>query len=255
MYVVHPEYPLIVDNEFKNKSATTFSTDQVTQRVHWKHGPINYKWNSLGHRTKELKNLNSEFILTFGCSYTEGVGLHTEQIWNYHVSAALGIDLYNLAKQGTGMDVQFMNATFWINSQLPKPKYVIVQWPHKARKSFGFKETYGIRVADMSETNTKDGVWWGKRYIDDTGDMSLNNFMWYENFNTAWKSIGVPVLNFTWDDDLAIELERSRFELHTIFPETYDKARDNQHDGPIFHKQTSERLLKIINSGSFTDKV
>lgn len=253
---------LLVETEMVNTSINWHSTDSKekykTQTVEFKNRhnyEIVYKFNSLGYRTKEIEDLEKDFLLTFGCSYTEGVGLNADKIWNDRVSKGIGLDLYNCAKQATGFDVQYYNATLWKNSKLPIPKFVIVQWPQKARKQFGFQESESIGLNDMSLTPSRDGVWWGKRYIIDTGEMHLNNFMWFENFNNIWESLNVPVLNFTWDNDLGEVLNRSNYKMWHIIPGIYDKARDNGHDGPEFHRSTAEQLLEILKLPNFTYKV
>lgn len=251
MYLIKPDSPIIVDQPQSNKSTLIYSTDRIAN-PRW---PIQYKFNSLGYRTKEISDLDENFILSYGCSYTEGVGLNVEQIWIDQVAKTLSIDYYNAAKQATGIDFVYLNNLMWINSDLPKPKTVIIQWPQKHRKSFGFQESYGIRFADMSETPTPDGKWWGKRYIVDTGDLSLNVWSWFEAVNNSWKMLGVPVLNFTWDDDLEEELTRSNYKIWFINPIARDKARDRQHDGPKFHTETAENILSILKLQDFTHKV
>lgn len=246
---------MLVDVQNKNTRQLTYSTDNKQYKAKYPYWRIDYRFNSLGYRTKELNELDSNFLLTFGCSYTEGVGLHTDQIWTHHVSSHLNLDLYNAAKQASGLDIPYLNTLLWNSKQLPTPKLVIVQWPQKARKHFGFKNGDVIHLSDKSETNTPDGKWWGKRYIVDTGEMSVNVYSWFESFNNTWKLAGVPVLNFTWDDDLAEELENSRYKLWTIIPDTLDKARDEQHDGPVFHQQTSDSLKEILSMSNFTDKI
>ena len=45
---------------------------------------IYYKWNSTGHRCKEISDIDlSNYILTIGCSHTVGVGLELEKSYPY----------------------------------------------------------------------------------------------------------------------------------------------------------------------------
>jgi hypothetical protein len=143
----------------------------------------------------------------------------------------------------------------WNISNFPKPKLVIVQWPHKHRKSFGIRDENNIVVSDKSYTFTPDGKWWSKRYIQNTGEMELNIFLWIESFNNLWKQLNVPVLNFTWDSDLLPHTQRSKYKIHKIKPKNFDKARDLQHDGPLFHLDTSEKIKSLLSSSNFTDKI
>lgn len=249
------DYPILVDIETKGTVSDIYSMDTIKTKLKYPNWPITYKFNSLGYRTKELNELDENFMLTFGCSYTEGIGLRTDQIWTHHISQHLNLDLFNIAKQSTGLDMQALNTLLWNSNNLPKPKLVIVQWPQKTRKRFGFKKEDKIIINDMSETNTHDGKWWARRYIMDTGEMSVNIYSWFESFNNTWKLAGVPVLNFTWDDDIEEELFHSRYKLWTIRPETLDKARDEAHDGPMFHIETADALKDILKESNFTDKV
>jgi len=263
MYRIYSNSPLMIDEEVKGRAFRWYSSDNEEEYskhkgkdyYQWTDSKLLYKFNSLGYRTKEINELADKFLLTFGCSYTEGVGINADQIWTHHVSSHLDLDLYNCAKQATGIDIQHINAMLWNLNNLPTPKLVIVQWPHKARKSFVFNEKEFFRLEDQSELKTLDGNWWGRRYIADTGEMSMNILTWYESFNNMWKLKGVPVFNFTWDDDLAEELTRSKYQLWRIKPKTCDKGRDHMHDGPQFHKETADKILDLLNLPNFTDKV
>lgn len=234
-----------------------FEKNKIIMGKDWKYynNPIVYKFNSLGYRTKEIADLNENFMLTFGCSYTEGIGLHVEDIWTHHVSTHLKYDLYNHAKGGTGMDIQYYSGSLWNMSNCPKPKLVIAQWPYKFRKSFAHRENDRIFICDPSYTDTIDGNWWKKRYVQDTGEIGLNVLHWFENFNNTWKLAGVPVLNFTWDDDLEQELTRSRYRIFRINTPSTDLARDLAHDGPMIQKETADIIKNLLCLSNFTDKI
>ncbi len=254
--------PLLIHDDVINDTLYWHSTDsknnfkkqseEFKDRFNYE---IAYKFNNLGYRTKNLNELNDKFILTFGCSYTEGIGLTIEQIWNYAVAKNINLDLYNCAKEATGMDVQYYNSTLWKNSNLPLPKLVIIQWPHKSRKQFSYQKRNRIAMYDSCFTDSVDKSWWSRRYITNPGEMHLNNFMWFENFNNIWESLNVPVLNFSWNDDIEIALIRSKFKLWHIIPTEFDLARDNQHSGPNYHKNTAEQLLEILKLSNFTHKI
>jgi hypothetical protein len=255
----------LIYEETRNQTVNFYSTDNeerfkknnIKMGKSWKYynSTIEYTFNSIGYRTKEIHELNNEFLLTFGCSYTEGVGLHKSDIWPEHIAKNLNLDLYNHAKQATGVDIQYYSAMLWNMNQMPKPKLVIVEWPYKTRKSFGSRQNDHIFISDLSETPTADGKWWGKRYIQDTGEMELNLLFWIESFNNVWKLAGVPVLNFTWDQDLLDYLGRSNYQTYLIPIKYKDKARDLSHDGPLFHFETARKLRKLLTQSNFTDKI
>ena len=74
---------LIAPEEAKLKTVNFWSTDSEELFVknttsqpdnwHWHNTPVTYSWNQLGYRTKEISDVYDDFLLTFGCSYTEGI--------------------------------------------------------------------------------------------------------------------------------------------------------------------------------------
>lgn len=217
----------------------------------WKDQEIVYKYNSWGHRSKDISNLDkNNFMLTFGCSYTAGIGIREEDIWTSKVSKSLGLDLYNAAIEGTGCDIQAYNTMHWIsNTAFPKPKLVVVQWPRQERKTFIQKNNDKFIGYDKVDTNDLDGQWYRKRYIMDEGEMVYANRIWFEYLNAAWKNIGVPVLNFTWEYEHREILMNKNDLWHVRCSKKGSmQARDCQHDGPEWHDETSEKLLGLLAS-------
>ena len=102
---------LLVDRAFVNQTVNFYSSDgEDKYNFHKKRMPadwqyhtetIEYKFNSLGYRTKEISDLKHNFLLTFGCSFTEGVGLNEKDTWASLLANNLKLDLYNCAKQST----------------------------------------------------------------------------------------------------------------------------------------------------------
>lgn len=243
--------PLLVDREFANKRLKFFSTDNEDEFKknskkmpnNWKYHQktIQYNFNSLGYRTQEIKDISKPFLLATGCSYTEGVGLNTEDIWCNILANELQLDLVNIGKQGSSPEVLQFNSLLWKANNLPLPELVVAQWPQITRKQFGFEEDDSIRWTDMSETSTHDGKWWGNRYIQDMGELKKSVCASIESFNLVWQSLGVPVINFSWDEELDFLLS---VDMQYINPTAGSmEARDCMHDGVEFHRQTADEIL------------
>jgi hypothetical protein len=256
-FVYDAKKPLLVDKDHVNKKLSWYSTDSIDiypgnvrdngPAWRWKDVKIEYKFNSLGYRSKEINEVDNNFILGFGCSYTEGVGIHEQDVWLPKVANRLGMDYINLAKQSSGMDIQAYNAVLYKNSGLRLPKLVVVQWPQMFRLSFGsyVPEFNHTELWDRSYEKSVDGKWWTKRYIQDPGHMKLNVLSWYHTFNNVWQSLGVPVVNFSWEEDLVDELQYSAIPCNFVDPEGVGstRARDCCHDAPEFHDLTVEKLF------------
>jgi hypothetical protein len=249
--------PLIIDTEMANKKVYCYSTDtEETYRKNirangndwrWKNKTIEYKFNSLGYRSKEIDEVSDNFILGFGCSFTEGVGIEEQDTWISKVAKYLRMDYVNLGKQATGMDIQCYNALMYKNSELRLPKLVIIQWPQMFRLSFGVTSNQDTALIDQSYTSNADGKWWTKRYIQDVGHMKINVLNWYHSFNYTWQSLGIPVINFSWEHDIYEEISYSKIPMYFVDPQGIGsmQARDGIHDAPEFHTATVEKLNKL----------
>jgi len=251
-------FPLLIDLEHVNGDYEWYSTDDENayrfnrkKMGHtWRYATekINYKFNSLGYRTKEISDLDKNFMLAFGCSFTEGVGISEDDIWTRHVAEYCGLDLFNASKQASSSLVPFQNSIMWKANKLPIPKLVVCQWPQKTRRLFGDTHNqFFITLNDRSETKTLDGKWWGRRYLDDVGDMNLTVQGHYEGLNAVWQALGVPVLNFCWEQNwLEVPLYTKMHHIHSAVGSF--GARDCGHDGPEFHLSTAEQLNDILSS-------
>jgi hypothetical protein len=125
------------DEEFTGSdNKELFQENLKTKPLDWYYRttPIVYKRNSWGHRCKDIKDLDkNNYILSVGCSFTEGVGLEQEKTYTHVLAEKLNCDYYNLGLGGSGIDTVLHNLTMWLTTITEKPKLVIVQWPYWGR--------------------------------------------------------------------------------------------------------------------------
>lgn len=247
--VYNKNYTQLVELDVISKTLNWYGSDtedlynkNVKDGWRWKDTSIEYKFNKLGYRTKDLNNLHSDFLLTFGCSFTEGVGLHDKQIWPTKLAKLLNLDLYNAGKGGSGLDICYYNALLWKENNLPLPKQVVLQLPEPERKSWG---TYKENNISLDVSNGKEDDWW-KYYITSNGEIHMNNIAWYLGFNNVWQSLNVPVLNITWSP--YTHLENLEFKLHysNIEHDPNLLARDNMHSGPEWHTNIANKCKELL---------
>lgn len=99
---------------------------------------INYIYNSLGHRSREIESINlNDYILTIGCSHTEGIGVSLDDSYPFVLSKMLNSDYYNLGLGSTGIDVLMHNLSIWFAVIEKKPKLLIIQVPDQSRSITG----------------------------------------------------------------------------------------------------------------------
>ena len=130
----HPNYR---NTDFQgHDSKELFEDNLKIQPADWYYRThnITYQYNSNGHRCKEIKDIDLDnYILFIGCSHTEGLGLELEKTYPYLFAQKMNCDYYNLAIQGTGIDVLNYNIVAWFAKVKKPPKLLIVQWQKQAR--------------------------------------------------------------------------------------------------------------------------
>ena len=238
-------------------SAQSFNANKDDPRMDPKYitGPqISYDMNSLGYRCDEISEYkDNEFIAVFGCSYTEGVGLHKEDLWHYHVGKELGLPVMNLGMGGTGIDYQTYNTILYCKNKLPKPKLVMYQYPGEYRKLFRYPHGVQSWVSLSNEgdvTNTPqekyDYEWYTNRYLVYPEQAKMYNFFNYQTIKLLWNQQNVPNYHWAWLDDYA----PNDRDFNTIYtPDGIEgdewgyPARDLQHPGAAVHLDVYQQII------------
>ena len=221
-----------------------------------KSNPITYKRNSYGYRCEEFSEYEDEkFILVIGCSHTFGTGLHNEHIWCNQLGKDLNMPVMNLANGGFGPDyVYIISSAYSHNENYPKPAAVVIQWPQRFRKSFAYTEDNGQRITldpthpyleDLQKEGNivkqKDYIWYYERYVSYDAERIKTNHYNFMSVQKLWKGWGVPVYNWSFEDDY-LEEEIIGIDINVVRTEHTGYARDLQHDGRDIHKQAADKI-------------
>lgn len=217
---------------------------------------IDYTYNSWGYRTKEFKKLKKDYILTFGCSFTEGNGLSTEDLWVNLLANKLGYDSFNLASEATGIDFQFYNTVLFSNflSKNGKlPKAVIYQWPFETRSGFFMHRkdiinfdtfSHHYEIGDESKLYDDYYKWYSQSFITDGAEKYKHTNIYITACNNLWKSMNIPVINWTYEKNI---LPKNSFvKIHTILDKSKIYARDCCHNGHLGQQKVAENLYNIL---------
>lgn len=256
------EYPLLYFKETAGRKmpwycADDFKNYKSLNKKDWDYfdsaNKLMYNFNSLGYRTSEFDNLPQDYVLVTGCSYTEGVGLYEEEIWCNQLGKELGFTVVNLAKAGTGPDIVNFNMQLFVKNKFVKPKAVIVQWPQRTRKTFGYLHKEGLHLNDRNVQWTDqlnddtaeryemlDSQWYFKRWAMEEGQQEYENMIHINSVNNIWNALDVPILHWTFQGDF-----QTRYNKHLVKvvpTEMTGRARDNAHDGADIHRQISEAI-------------
>jgi len=265
------DYPILIDDEVQSQTLKFWSTDSEAEynknnKPGWEYEnseDLVYNFNEWGYRTKNINDLDKDFALVFGCSYTEGVGLYQKDIWCEKLCKELGIDVFNLAKHGSGSDICYNNTILYVKNLIKyKPKLVIYQWPQAFRRSFAhtlrlptFKKSFHsqlnfINFKVNSDISNKDSRWYKTRWLKEYGEVYKDTFFNFYSVDTLWKALDVPVYHWTWSGDFESGNKPFGFiekdSLKIIHNKSNDKARDNGHDGKQIHSDVVDFLIDDI---------
>jgi hypothetical protein len=216
-----------------------FSVNLETQPEDWYYRTtaIEYKYNDNGHRSKEIKDVDFDnYILFTGCSHTEGIGLELEKTYPYKLSNLLNVDYYNMAVEGTGIDVVEYNTLTWFAKFTKKPKLVIIQWPDHSR----FLSQY-----QGYENFIPNGTW--------AKDPDLEKFIAaseMSGFYNARKNISYRLIHKVLDVPIVGVYMSSlaSYDATSVSVRRFDKARDMQHSGILTNEDIANRLYRHIKT-------
>ena len=207
---------------------------------------ITYKRNSLGHRCKDVSEIDFDnYILTAGCSQTEGIGLELEKTYTHLLAEKLNCDYYNLGIGGTGIDIMRHNITVWLNTY-KKPKLLIVQWPVHMRFCRFDGNPYSTRIEEMYLLH--NGSWSSDK--NDVHFLTIGEELHY--FKTVevltrlqLDSFNVPILHVSHETYPTYSSQLHKFYDDPKFVpfDKQDLARDSHH-GIESNKKLAEKLEK-----------
>jgi len=225
---------------------------------------IEYIYNSLGYRTKELEYYkDKDFILVMGCSHTEGIGLAEEEIWHTQLTKEFGYEILNAGCGGVGTDLQMINTLLFLENTQLKPKAVIMQWPNFSRILFKGTTLQRGLVPNLKmrlEGPDGDSLWdkfkreqrflesFYKWWLYDNNDVN-NSWIFIECTRMIWKLTNIPYYDFSIEPD-PLYANHSRIDNFYYKIESKDFARDQNHYGIDFNKELGQlvnnELRKIL---------
>lgn len=197
---------------------------------------IYYKYNNLGHRCKNVENIDLDnYILFAGCSHTEGEGLQVEQTYPFLTARQLNCDYYNLGLSASGFDVLFYNIMSWLNLY-KKPKMIVLQYPDQSRFGTIFTDNALIVPYGPWRKDKEDLTLLAKS--DEVGVFKFRNFCMLKLLN---EYIDVPKIKLVFGSTKSYDSECIRIDK-------LDYAVDNMHYGYETHQMCSEIIVDEFNT-------
>jgi hypothetical protein len=241
--VSQQHWPIVHISMQPNQQLEFYGTD-VKERIDptWQGNSISYKFNSSGLRMdKELKDINRNYIVAFGCSHTVGVGLPLEDTWIHLVSKELDIDYVNSAVVGSSVKLNAINFFNMLNTVDVLPKAVIFAWPSSTRYCFFHNQQFVFYLPNYIPTDTEYSKFSESYRSLLMTDFNVTESAMYRNMiKTTCSRLGIKYIDFGFDqnDDFTINEKVAIIKL--AHPEY---ARDGSHYG-ISHHQSAANLIK-----------
>lgn len=207
-----------------------FTRQRLTE-LGYLHSPVEYRFNGHGFRTAEF---DQQFdVACFGCSFTMGTGIHSEDTWPAQLEKITGLRVANLGHAGSSNDTAFRYAAHYLDYL--RPKYAI--WLQTDSHRFELLDdvrnvSMNVIASDSHNPCANDyfvKVWFSS---PSNHDMNLQKNTWA--FEHLCSSLGIT----------SVILTRDRLPPHPPFP--HGQARDLTHPGPDIYKTLAQEIKQLI---------
>lgn len=119
--------------------------------------PIKYVHNKNGFRTPDEFNSVDEGNIFLGCSHTEGVGHHLENVWSYRLNKHVGGKFWNLAVGASGVLTAHRLFMHYITKL--KVKNVFMYIPHIYRYEFWYNGDWNqLSLVNIDKIDTSTTI-------------------------------------------------------------------------------------------------
>jgi len=211
-----------------------FQNNLTKMPVDWyyRSADIKYIYNKLGHRCKEIDEINLDnYILFIGCSHTEGIGLELERSFPHLVSQTLGMDYYNLGIAASGIDVLEYNILTWHYKFQKLPKLVVIQWPDPSR--FITKSIDTEHILPHGSWSKQENV---KKFIASADTTGFLNARRHISVKLVENIVSSPLIKLSFNNIV-------QYDNDSLFIRRKDLARDLHHCGIKSHEEISKTII------------
>lgn len=184
---------------------------------------ISYQYNSDGFRCSEFNDQPT--YLALGCSFTEGVGLSSEQTWSNILSKEIGCSILNLGVGGAGLDLCFRILDYYIDKL--NVLGVCLLEPDPAR--------YEVFVNSIPDTlsavaNITNNTNWYLQWVTEDSNVYYNSLKNIYAMQYLCKKKNIDFISLK----------------HNGYGVANDVARDLLHSGPKTHQCIANAFKTII---------
>jgi hypothetical protein len=193
--------------------------------------PIDYKYNSHGFRTAEFDQPFD--VVCFGCSFTMGTGVHSQNTWPEQLSAITGLTTANLGHAGSSNDTAVRFALHYL--PLLRPRYAV--WLQTDMHRIELLDDAVPLSLNIIATDTKNPC--ADDYFIKTWFTSVTN----QQLNLRKNTLAFKYLCQTLGIE-SIILDRNQVDTR---PFPFGGARDLIHPGADVYKTLAQQVKTILD--------
>jgi hypothetical protein len=222
--------------------------EKVVKKDDWKYVINRYNFRDIWNLGSDKENIGF-----FGCSFTFGEGIKTEDTFPYVVSKQFNLNGFNFGAGGSS--IQRVARTFSAVTKLIDLKYAVITLPHWHRQMY---------IDDTGKIINLIPHWPHEKFEDLNEKLTDLDEEYYvvqaASFITWMADIaelkGIKLIFSSWDYPLN-DLCKVMYPSITInpFPNIDDKcARDKLHPGILSQQSHAEQIIKAINDRAWIQK-
>ena len=242
-----------------------------------------YDINEYGFRCVNFSTADRPGIVTLGCSFTFGVGVHNKDTFTQKVASHYGLENYNLGTPGRGLDFLATYVSLFLEHELNPEliKAVVVYLPPVGRETIFHYCNGELQTADMHNDVLAETNWYRTKPLKDLIHVSKNvcdRFGFHETSNhseiqqklddglsrhideyrsSLWEHSMITKENnfkrdmlslntiklFCLEKNIPLVISAQRSPIATAT----DLARDLRHFGPLTHSNIAHDIKSQLN--------
>ncbi len=217
---------------------------------------FSYYINDIGFRDRYPKTKSKRVVGFFGCSFTFGQGLPTQETFPYLIAQDLGLPYLNLGMCGFGHHM--IAQTFLAAVQLWNLEYAVITFPNIERFNYVTTEDLVWPVHPHNDHQTEEhrnvhrAVW---KYFSPNNHLHQFKDSVVHIIQTA-RQYGVKLLFGTWGGAMPGNIIKrlTDYDLTYFvysFNDGKDLSRDRAHPGKMQHIDYALKISKRIQQNEF----
>ena len=197
---------------------------------------INYRYNSHGFRTAEFDRPFD--AVCFGCSFTMGTGVHSQDTWPEQLAAITELTVANLGHAGSSNDTAVRFALHYL--PLLRPRYAVwLQTDQHRIELLDDTVPLSLNVIASDTTNPCADDYFIKTWFTSVTNQQLNLQKNTLAFKYLCQSLGIE----------SIVLDRNQVDTK---PFPFGDARDLIHPGADTYRTLAQQVKTIIEGPMLT---